>query len=331
MTTEADCQIGMRRLAYDENPIETRKGLMVEGLKTRNAPALAAINAFVRGSSARLCSSNKLGWDGVYLEHHRMFPVERNDSVSTHHLVVLFTSHVSRGEVSAEHAHFVPYSFSPGDMKLYSSGLIGACRRFTDATAISCALDPKLVSEVGDDLGAPSTVEFRPIANLRDDSLQGVVKLLAAEANSQGASGKLYADHLAHALALRFRRLSGGVRGPKPSQSGKMPTRILQRVLDRMTADLATNLDLHTIAAESGYSRTHFLRTFRASTGYSPHQWLTHLRIEEAKTLLQEASNSLIDIALDCGFSSHGHFSNTFRRIVGVTPRDYRRKYGLIL
>jgi len=104
-----------------------------------------------------------------------------------------------------------------------------------------------------------------------------------------------------------------------------MPTRILQRVLDRMRADLATNLDLHTIAAESGYSRTHFLGTFRASTGYSPHQWLTHLRIEEAKTLLQKASNSLIDVALDCGFSSHGHFSNTFRRIVGVAPREYRR------
>jgi len=260
-----------------------------------------------------------------------MFPVERNNSVSTHHLVVLFTSHVARGETSWEHARFVPYSFSPGDMKLHSAGLIGACRRFTDATAISCALDPKLVVEVGDDLGAPSTVEFRPIANLRDDSLQGIVKLLAAEANSQGASGKLYADHLAHALALRFRQLSGGVRDPKPSQSGKMPTRILQRVFDRMRADLATNLDLHTIAAESGYSRTHFLRTFRASTGYSPHQWLTHLRIEEAKTLLQKASNSLIDIALDCGFSSHGHFSNTFRRIVGVTPREYRRDYGLIL
>jgi len=302
---------------------------MVESLETRSAPALAAINAFVRGSSARLCSSNKLGWDGVGLEHHRAFPGERNDSVSTHHLVVLFTSHVSRGEASAERARFVPYSFSPGDIKLFSEGPIGACKTFTDNTMILCALDPRLVAEVGDDLGAPSTVEFRPIA-IRDDSLQGIVKLLAAEANSQGASGKLYADHLAHALALRFRQLSGGVRGHKPS-TGMMPTRILQRVLDRMRADLATNLDLHTIAAESGYSRTHFLRIFRASTGYSPHQWLTHLRIEEAKTLLQKASNSLIDVALDCGFSSHGHFSNTFRRIVGVAPREYRRNYGLIL
>jgi AraC family transcriptional regulator len=93
-----------------------------------------------------------------------------------------------------------------------------------------------------------------------------------------------------------------------------------------MKADFATDLDLKTIAAESGYSRSHFLRTFRASTGYSPHDWLTHLRIEEAKTRLQRKPHSLIDIALDCGFSSHGHFSNTFRRIVGVTPREYRTR-----
>jgi hypothetical protein len=115
---------------------------MVEKLETRSAPAVAAINAFVRGSSARLCSSNKLGWDGVCLEHHRAFPGERNDSVSPHHLVVLFTSHVSRGETSAERARFVPYSFSPGDIKLYSAGPIGACTPFTDNTMILCALDP---------------------------------------------------------------------------------------------------------------------------------------------------------------------------------------------
>ena len=90
---------------------------------------------------------------------------------------------------------------------------------FTDTTMILCALDPGLVAEVGEELGAPSTMESLPIANLRDDSLQGIVKLLAAEVNSQGASGKLYADHLGHALALRFRQLSGGVRIHKPSQS----------------------------------------------------------------------------------------------------------------
>jgi AraC family transcriptional regulator len=244
---------------------------------------------------------------------------------------VLFTSHVSRGETSVTSARFIPYSFAPGTIKLHSAGPIGACRPFTDTTMILCALDPMLVAEVGEEDGAPSTQEFRPMANLRDHSMEGIVKLLAAEANSQGASGKLYAEHLAHALALRFRQLSRGIADYKSSHLGKMPTRILQRVLDRMRADFATDLDLKTIAAESGYSRNHFLRIFRASTGYSPHHWLTLLRIEEAKIRLQKKSASLIHIALDCGFSSHGHFSNTFRKIVGVTPREYRRDYGLIL
>ena len=92
-----------------------------------------------------------------------------------------------------------------------------------------------------------------------------------------------------------------------------------------MKADLASDLDLTTLAAESGYSRSHFLRTFRAVMGCSPHQWLTSLRVEQAKTILRENAISLIDIALDCGFSSHAHFSNTFRHIVGVTPSEYRR------
>jgi transcriptional regulator GlxA family with amidase domain len=115
-----------------------------------------------------------------------------------------------------------------------------------------------------------------------------------------------------------------------PSRCGKLQRRLLQRALDRMKADLASDLGLNTLAAESGYSRSHFLRTFRAVMGCSPHQCLTRLRVEQAKTILRENSISLIDIALDCGFSSHAHFSNTFRQIVGATPSEYRRIHGAI-
>jgi len=60
---------------------------------------------------------------------------------------------------------------------------------------------------------------------------------------------------------------TGGTRVAGPSPFGKLQKRLLQRVLDRMKADLATDLDLRTLAAESGYSRSHFLRTFRAAMG----------------------------------------------------------------
>jgi AraC-like DNA-binding protein len=57
---------------------------------------------------------------------------------------------------------------------------------------------------------------------------------------------------------------------------------------------------------------------------------VSRLGVEQAKTILREDSISLIDIALDWGFSSRAHFSNTFRRIVGVTPSEYRRASGWV-
>jgi AraC family transcriptional regulator len=296
---------------------------MRESLETQSAPGPSSIDAYVRGFSTRLSSSDNLRWDGVYLEHHRKFPAERSESLSPQHVVVLFTNNVSRGESVATTRRSLSYSYPPGTINLFPAGPIGTCRTVTEATTVVCAVNPKLLSEAGDDLGMPS--DFRSIKGIRDHSLEGIVKLLAAEADAGGASGRLYADHLAHALAIRFRQLAAGTTMPASSRSGQMPGRVLQRVLDRMKADFATDLDLKTIAAESGYSRSHFLRTFRASMGYSPHQWLTRLRVEEAKALLQNASSSLTDVALQCGFSSHAHFSSMFRQIVGVVPSEYRR------
>jgi len=87
--------------------------------------------------------------------------------------------------------------------------------------------------------------------------------------------------------------ISAGTQVPRRSPCGKLQRRLLQRVLDRMKTDLATVLDVNTLAAESGYSRSHFLRTFRAVMGCLPHQCLTRLRVEQAKTILRATSCSL--------------------------------------
>jgi len=106
---------------------------------------------------------------------------------------------------------------------------------------------------------------------------------------------------------------------------GALPAHKLRRVIERMNADLDTYLDLKTIAAESGYSRDHFLRMFRAATGCTPHQYFLRLRIEKAQSLMTNQSLRIIDIAASCGFTSQSQFSRVFRRVIGVTPRQYRR------
>lgn len=100
----------------------------------------------------------------------------------------------------------------------------------------------------------------------------------------------------------------------------------LRRVVKRMEADRSEDLDLRTLASESGYSKSHFLRIFHGATGYTPHRFLIQLRIEKAKDMIKSGSSSLlVDIALECGFSSHAHLSRAFRQLLGVTPSEYRR------
>src|SRR5258706_6857539 len=95
------------------------------------ADVLTGINSFVRGSSNRLITSSGLGWKGVSVELHDASPAERNDSISAHHLIGLFTGHVSRGECSLSQGRFFPYSYHPGAINLFPAGPIPACRPFT--------------------------------------------------------------------------------------------------------------------------------------------------------------------------------------------------------
>jgi AraC-like DNA-binding protein len=98
----------------------------------------------------------------------------------------------------------------------------------------------------------------------------------------------------------------------------------LKRAMDRLRANLNSKATLGQIAAELGMSEGHFARTFKQSTGYSPHQWSMIQRCELAKTLLRAGTDSFAQIAMQAGFADQAHFSRSFRLIVGVTPRQWR-------
>jgi AraC family transcriptional regulator len=196
---------------------------------------------------------------------------------------------------------------------------------------IICSIDPSLVSELSAESDLPHKTEFSRRTNLRDSSLGNLITLLADEARSGGTSGRLYVELLTRALALRFLGLASDTRDFKLVRRSKLPTFALSRVLEKMELEAAEDLDLHTLARESGYSKSQFLRMFRASMGCSPHQWLIQLRIERAKQMLRRGSIPLIEIAAACGFSSHAHLSRSFRKAVGVAPNQYRRVPDLFM
>jgi AraC family transcriptional regulator len=100
----------------------------------------------------------------------------------------------------------------------------------------------------------------------------------------------------------------------------------LTRVLTYIERNIGEPLTLADLAAAAGLSRMYFARQFRAATGFRPHDYVLHKRIETARQMLAASSDPLVDIALSVGFQTQGHFTTVFKRIVGSTPCRWRRE-----
>ncbi len=98
------------------------------------------------------------------------------------------------------------------------------------------------------------------------------------------------------------------------------------RARDAMDRTYAQPLDIQALARIAYVSEAHFIRTFRATFGKTPHRYLQRRRVERAMARLRETTDSVTDICMRVGFTSLGTFSRTFREIVGESPSDYRAR-----
>lgn len=105
--------------------------------------------------------------------------------------------------------------------------------------------------------------------------------------------------------------------------------RRLLRARDAMDRDFALPLDVRALSAIACISEANFIRSFKATFGETPHRYLQRRRIERAMYLLRTTSLSVTDVCMQCGFSSLGSFSRTFRDIVGESPSEFRRRGAL--
>ena len=136
-------------------------------------------------------------------------------------------------------------------------------------------------------------------------------------------SSKVIADltHLfATYLAEKYTIVAPGQREFR----GGLPIRQLQKVATYITEHLAEEISVEALAQLVELSPFHFSRVFKQTTGMTPHQFVTRERITRAQQLIRETSRSLIEIALEVGYSNPSHFAKVFRKGAGVTPTQFR-------
>lgn len=170
----------------------------------------------------------------------------------------------------------------------------------------------------------PDLLELLPAFQIRNPQLEAIAMMLLAEFQQESLNNELYLDSLTNVLAVNLVR-NHTIRKPQlPIYEGGLPPRQLSKVLDYIDTYLERNIKLADLAQLLDMSSFHFSRLFKQSTGITPHQYLSQQRVERAKQLLKQTDRLIIDIALECGFSSHSHLSKQFRQFTGVTPKAYR-------
>ncbi|GAB3583109.1 helix-turn-helix transcriptional regulator [Amycolatopsis endophytica] len=114
------------------------------------------------------------------------------------------------------------------------------------------------------------------------------------------------------------------------SRAVEESNRRMLRARDAMDRAYAQPLDVAALARMVHVSEAHFIRTFRATFGETPHRYLQRRRVERSMFLLRESGRSVTDICMAVGFTSLGTFSRTFREIVGRSPSEYRQAGGSV-
>jgi AraC-like DNA-binding protein len=118
------------------------------------------------------------------------------------------------------------------------------------------------------------------------------------------------------ALLLRHAEL-----GPRRSPKDMEP-RVVMLAKDYLAGNLEKNVSLKELSDLTGVGAYHLLHVFRKSVGMPPHAYHVQMRVSQARKLLQDGY-SIVDSALETGFYDQSHFTKKFKRVVGLTPREY--------
>ena len=228
-------------------------------------------------------------------------------------------SYVRRGSFGCEtlgcHRELIPGSFLvgyPGDEY--------KCTHEHHDGGDEC-LSIQLAADVADELCGMSST-------WRIGALPPVAELAVAAELVQRAITRrdgIGVDEAGLALVARFIRTRRGLSYAPQRLSAGIRRRMVQ-IAEWLSANSAERIDLAAAAARAGLSPYHFLRSFKAVLGVSPHQFLVRTRLRvAANRLLDKQDVSVTAIALEVGFEDLSNFVRTFHRAAGISPGAFRK------
>jgi AraC family transcriptional regulator len=222
------------------------------------------------------------------------------------------------GKAGVQSANFVPGDVSTADYGRKSSHVFDR-----PAPVGVIVVSDEVMREVSQQTRPDiPLVQGHPL--LHDPVLSHLAQTILHEGQNNFQNGSLFSDSLATALGhYLWKRYPSSASKVEDIVGGMAPI-VLRRCVEYLHANLDADIRLADMAQEAGMSRSHLIRTFRQSTGKTPHQFLLEQRVERARLLMRQGGLTLTDIALTTGFANQHHLARVFRRVTGMTPSQFR-------
>lgn len=265
------------------------------------------------------------GWDGVVVDVWRVTCASNANGFYTSPdprlFVVLELTPGGRLELSDEAGligvHAKPWSMSyvAGGTPVRSRAVGIAELRHLDIHLPEAALVRRFGKTLDPERLGRTRLQFE------DPTLTPIIALLLAECLRDRPMDDRYGAGLIDALLTVLFDIRREERRARPSLSRAQ----LNQSLDYIDAHCFEPIRLSDLASLLGLSETYFSHAFKASTGVPPSRWQMETRIGKIKELLVSDQRTLTEIAILAGFSDQAHLTRSFKRLVGVTPSDWRR------
>ncbi len=273
-------------------------------------------------------------YDAIEIAHLRLLPGEVETMPMRGHLVNLHLSSSPHYLIQRRNERTHEGTKNPGVVDIIPTDT-PALWSMDAASEHACMLiEDRFLRRVAVEAGVNlDGFEVVPRFSTQDAQIEVLGLSLLSEMKSDGLGGKLYSESLANLLALHLLRehssLGRGSRRKLEHQNEReygLSRRSLSEVNDYINDNLRRKLTLQELAGVVHMSPHYFARSFKATTGTSPHQYVVSRRVERARSLLANSSLTITEVAIAVGFSSQSHLASHVRRVLGVSPGDLRRQ-----
>jgi AraC family transcriptional regulator len=262
---------------------------------------------------------------GAGIAHWKHDPLHDVVAPMTHHVIMAYNGSIQRAERRSGRSVVVG-TFRRGAVIIIPEGSSSRWDIPKPVDVVQLYVPRTTVERVAREADIDAPIDLLERTGYPDPVTSRLLLSAADAVQDNAALDGLFRQQLTDLLATRLLAAHTGAPPPFQLTMGGLSPNVLRRAVERLRSDSDADVSLAALASEAGLSRFHFCRSFKESTGLSPHAWLRQFRLEQAMNMLRDSDEPIVSVAAALGYSSQTAFAAAFKKLTGETPGEWRRR-----